>query len=139
MINCIAIDDSPLALELLECYIQKISYLHLIKKCVSGKEAIKILHKEKIDLIFLDIHMPDLMGLDLLKSLKVKPAIIITTGNPKYAIEGFNMDVADYLLKPFSFERFKVATDKVYNLYRIKANQVSQQECIFIKSGYETV
>jgi len=139
MINCLAIDDSPLALELLEKYIGDIGYLRLIKSCTNALEAIEILRKGNVDLIFLDIQMPDITGIDLLKSLKVKPKIIFTTAYPNYALEGFNQNASDYLLKPFSFERFKIAVEKVNRQLQLEKNEESDNEFIFVKSGYETI
>jgi two-component system LytT family response regulator len=139
MIRCIAIDDSSLALDLLEDYIRKVDYLQLVKRCQSAVEAAAIIRKGTIDLIFLDIQMPDITGIDLLKSLNPKPKVIFTTAFPNYAVEGFNQDAVDYLLKPFSFERFKKACDKAEQLLKLESNASKPEECIFIKCGYETV
>lgn len=139
MIRCISLDDSPLALELLENYISGISYLYLVKSCNNASEAIEILEKENIDLVFLDIQMPDITGIDLLKSLKVKPKVIFTTAYSNYAIEGFNQNASDYLLKPFSMERFKTAVEKVSLQLQLERKPQPAAEYIFVKSGYETV
>ncbi len=139
MINCIAIDDSPLALELIEDYIHKINYLHLVKSCTNALEAIESLRKGNVDLLFLDIHMPDISGIDLLRSLKVKPKIIFTTAYPNYALEGFNQNASDYLLKPFSLERFKVAVEKVDRQLKLEGRKSIEKDHIFIKSGYESL
>ncbi|MGZ4098977.1 MAG: LytR/AlgR family response regulator transcription factor [Bacteroidia bacterium] len=139
MMRCLAIDDSSLALDLLEDYIGRVDYLHLVKRCQSALEAGEILRKENIDLIFLDIQMPDITGIDLLKSLSHKPKVIFTTAYPNYAIEGFNLSAIDYLLKPFSFERFKTATDKAFLQLKLENSQVKHENFIFIKSGYDTI
>jgi len=111
-INCIVIDDEHLARTLLDDYIGKVSSLELIAKCSSALEAMEILQNKTVDLMFLDIQMPDLSGIDFLKSLKYKPVIIFTTAYPEYAIDGYALDVIDYLLKPISFERFMMAVNK---------------------------
>jgi two-component system LytT family response regulator len=139
MIRCLAIDDSSLALDLLEDYIGKVDYLQLVKRCQSAVEAASIIRKGTIDLIFLDIQMPDITGIDLLKSLNPKPKVIFTTAYPNYAVEGFNQDAVDYLLKPFSLERFKKACDKAEQLLKLESAAAKQEEFIFIKCGYETV
>ena len=99
-IKCIVIDDEILACALLEDYITKIPYLELISKCSSAPEAMQVMHKETIDLMFLDIQMPDLTGIDFLRSLKNSPIVIFTTAYPDYALDGYALDVIDYLLKP---------------------------------------
>lgn len=111
-IKCIIVDDEQLARTLLENYIQKLPRLELIKKCKSPMEAMELLQDENIDLMFLDIQMPDLTGVELLKSLPSKPVVIFTTAYPEYALEGYQLDVIDYLLKPFSFERFVQSINK---------------------------
>lgn len=149
MIRCLAIDDEMLALELLEDNIRKIPFLELVRSCRSGFEALEILSNEKIDLIFLDIHMPDITGIQLLKSLNNKPLVIFTTAYEKYAVEGFELDVVDYLLKPFSFDRFLKATNKAKEYLELKERAAGQPEMaesqeqpstyIFVKSDYKLV
>ncbi len=134
-INCIAIDDEPLALELLESYINKIPYLNLVGTYNSPGEALSVINNESIDLIYLDINMPEINGLQLVKSLENAPKVIFTTAYDSFAIQGFELNAVDYLLKPFSFERFLIATEKVQE--RVSRNKQLVQDIsndfIFIK------
>jgi two-component system, LytTR family, response regulator len=114
IIQCIAVDDEPLALDIIEDYIKKIPFLELKKTFVSAIECIDYLKHNKVDLLFLDIQMEELTGIQLLRVLKEKPEVIFTTAYDNYALQGFELDVTDYLLKPISFERFVKAVDKVY-------------------------
>lgn len=128
------VDDEFLALEIIESYLQQLGGFTVIK-CTSAMEAFTILQEKKIDVIFLDIHMPRLTGLDLLKTLKNKPKVIITSAHREYALEGFDLDVVDYLLKPVSFERFLQALAKVSSIQQHPpsvAVSPSQQEDAFI-------
>jgi DNA-binding LytR/AlgR family response regulator len=131
--RCLIVDDEPLAQEVLEHYVQRVDELQLIKKCSNAMEAVQILHKEKVDLIFLDIQMPAMDGLSLLKSLKNPPAVILTTAFPKYAIESYDLDVVDYLLKPISFERFLKAVNKVIDQRKGPQEEYATAEYLFLK------
>ena len=147
MIRCLAIDDELLALDLLEDNIRKVPFLELAGRCKSGFEAMELLQKEKIDLIFLDIQMPDISGIQFLKSLPVKPLVIFTTAYEKYALEGFELDVVDYLLKPFSFERFLKSVNKAQDYLGLqkkagaseKETSLKVPEYLFVKSEYKLV
>ncbi|MCX6244372.1 MAG: LytTR family DNA-binding domain-containing protein [Bacteroidetes bacterium] len=148
MIRCIAIDDEKLALDLIEDDIRKVPFLELVKTCRSGFEALDVLQNEKIDLLFLDIQMPDISGIQFLKSLNNKPLVIFTTAYEKYALEGFELDVIDYLLKPYSFERFLKAVNKAQE-YLINTGNIQLPETagatspegnfFFVKSDYKLV
>jgi two-component system, LytTR family, response regulator len=113
--NCIAIDDEPLALEIIVDYISKVPFLKLLKTFDNAIDSIEFIKNNKVDLMFLDVQMEELTGIQLLHALKKRPQVIITTAHDSYAIEGFELDAADYLLKPISFERFVKSVDKVYN------------------------
>jgi DNA-binding LytR/AlgR family response regulator len=148
MIRCIAIDDENLALELIEDDIRKVPFLELVGICKSGFEAMEVLQKEKIDLLFLDIHMPDISGIQFLKSLTHRPLVIFTTAYEKYALEGFELDVIDYLLKPYSYERFLKAVNKAQeyltNVERVQLMETGDpvpaaSAYIFVKSDYKLV
>lgn len=115
--NCLVIDDEPLAREGLMGYIREIDFLNPLASCEHPLEAFPFLEKEKIDLIFLDIQMPKLNGLDFLKSLAEHPLVIITTAFPSFALEGFQLDVLDYLVKPITFSRFFKAVNKARKQY----------------------
>ncbi len=111
-LNCLIVDDEPLAQEVLVAHISKIPSLHLVQQSSNAMEAFEALHKNQIDLIFLDINMPVVSGLNFLRSLKDPPAVILTTAYTEYALEGYELDVVDYLLKPVPFDRFFKAVKK---------------------------
>lgn len=149
-IRCIAVDDEPLALDIIESYIGKLPYLQLVKTCSSATEAMQVLQEEQIDLMFLDIEMPELTGIQFLNILKNQPLIIFTTAYPEYALEGFNHNTVDYLLKPIPFDRFLKAVSKVQDRIQGKGKgaenggqQVQQaapeQEFLFVKADYKTI
>ncbi len=114
MIRCLVVDDEPLAREAIITYIEKIPDLALVGECENGIQAMSILRENHIDLIFLDIEMPEIDGISFLKYLKKNPGVIFTTAYRNYAVEAFDLDVIDYLLKPISFDRFLKAIDKFY-------------------------
>ena len=140
MIRCIAIDDEPLALQQLASYVKKVSYLELAGTCQSAIEARKLLEKEQIDAIFIDINMPDLNGLDFVRSLDNPPLVVFTTAYSEYAVDGFKANAIDYLLKPFDLSEFKRAAEKVKTQFELlNASQVSQVDAMFLKSEYKVV
>ena len=142
MLNCIAIDDEPLALQLLADNISKVPYLHLVASCGDAFEATRVLQDNAVDLIFIDIQMPGLTGLQFIESLAKKPMVILITAYKQYALEGYNLDVVDYLLKPVSLERFIKACNKAQELHLLKTagtrapNGGPAAEYMFVNVGY---
>jgi DNA-binding LytR/AlgR family response regulator len=113
-VKCLIVDDEPLATDIIESYIQKIEGLEVVEKCNNAVAAFEVLHQKHVDLVFLDIQMPALTGIDFLKTLSKMPKIIITTAYREYALQSYDFDVVDYLLKPISFERFLKAVNKYF-------------------------
>ena len=140
MINCIAIDDEPLALEVITAYCEQIPYLNLLKSFTQVSKAQKHLRKYPVDLLFLDIQMPDMNGISLYKSIEQKPLVIFTTAHTKYAVEGFEVSAIDYLTKPYKFSRFSEACDKA-KIYLQSTRQHHQDEkaALYIRSEYALV
>lgn len=115
-LKCIIVDDEPASLEIVEQYVSDCPHLQLIKRCRNAFEAIEVLNEQEVHLIFLDINMPKLSGMSFYKSLSNPPMVIFTTAYPQYAVEGFEVEAVDYLLKPFSFERFLTAVNKAVSI-----------------------
>lgn len=137
-IKCLIIDDEPLALDLLENYINKISYLELVARCNNAIEALKYIDSEKIDLMFLDIQMPEISGIEFSKIIGNKVKVVFTTAFEKYAIEGFRVNAIDYLLKPISYTDFLVTANKAKEQIEMTNNQSEKStESIFVKSDYK--
>lgn len=139
MLRCIAIDDEPLALELLEDNISKVPYLKLVASFANPVEAITTIQQQDIDLVFLDIQMPGLTGLQLIQTLSRKPMFILITAYEKYALEGYSLDVVDYLVKPVSLDRFIKACSKAWELHQLKMAKKSDQnenDYFFINVDY---
>jgi DNA-binding LytR/AlgR family response regulator len=143
MMTCIAIDDEPLALDLLEDNIKKIPFLKLVKKCSNALEANTFLNEQPVDLILLDIQMPGLTGIQFLQGLsKTSPLVIFITAYEQYALEGYNLDVVDYLLKPVPFERFVKAVNKAQDKFQSRKASVptpANADYIFVNSEYNLV
>ena len=123
MLRCMAIDDEPLALELLEDNISKVPYLKRVASCSNPIEAIGVLKEKEVDLIFLDIQMPGLTGLQFIQSLTNKPMFILITAYEKYALEGYNLDVVDYLVKPVPLDRFIKACNKAWEMFQLRTGK----------------
>lgn len=150
MLNCIIVEDEPLARGLLEQYIDKIPYLNLLHSISNPLEALDILRNSSPDILFLDVQMPEITGITLLKMLKKKPIVILTTAYSEYAIEGYELDVTDYLLKPITFERFLKSVEKASEMLISTTDQknlISMPEAVvsqdnnffFVKDGTKMV
>jgi DNA-binding LytR/AlgR family response regulator len=145
-IRCLIIDDEPLAQRVIERYAENIPFLEIVGKCNSAVEAFDVLHGQEVDLLFLDINMPRLSGMDFLRTLKNPPLAIITTAYAEFAIQGFELDVVDYLMKPFPFDRFYKAVQKAEELIKsrelphgeMREAQRPEESFIFIKSSKKT-
>lgn len=136
-ITCLIVDDEPLARNLLREYAAKVPYLEVKGTCAHALEAMEILQRESVDLLLLDIQMPDLTGTAFVKTLQRKPLVIFTTAYSEYALEGYELDVVDYLLKPITFERFLRAIDKAgQRLQQGKPNQTETSEAVGADPGY---
>jgi DNA-binding LytR/AlgR family response regulator len=140
-ISCIIVDDEPFALELIQNYVSKTPFLELKGKCSNAFDALELLNTEKIDLVFLDIQMPELSGLELSKTISKETKIIFTTAFSEYALEGFKADALDYLMKPFNFEEFYNAAAKAKEWFTLKRKEApdtpKNSDFIFVKSEYK--
>jgi two-component system, LytTR family, response regulator len=145
-LNCLIVDDEPLARNLLTEYVKKISYLTLVKACSGALEAMEVLRSQPVDLMFLDIQMPEVTGINFLKTLQKKPMVVLTTAYSEYALESYELDVVDYLLKPITLERFLRAVEKaserlseapapVLSVPKPEANQ----PFVFVKDGTKLI
>ena len=145
MIRCLAIDDEPLALQQLTTYIQKIPFLELAAQCQSALEARKFLEQDTVDAIFCDINMPDLNGMDFIKSLQAPPLIVFTTAYSEYAVEGFKVNAVDYLLKPFGLDDFRRAANRIKERQESVSTNIqhptpnTQPATLFVKTDYRMV
>lgn len=144
MIKVLAIDDEPLALRQLAAYIKKVDFLELRGQCQSTVEAKAIMDREPIDALFIDINMPDVNGMDFIKSLDASPLVVFTTAYNSYAIEGYKVNAVDYLLKPFSLADFKKAAEKVQQQYNLRhqepvISQIDDDDSLFFKTEHRIV
>lgn len=139
MITAIAIDDEPLALEVVKNLAKKVPFLQLAATFTNAFEALEYLNKQSVDLLFLDIRMPDISGIDFFNSLNNKPFVVFTTAYSEHAITGFELNAADYLLKPFSLSRFLKACNKVQAMLDLKQGGNNRLDYIFVKAGYDQV
>lgn len=137
-IKCVVIDDEPYELQLMREYIQKFPVLNLVNCFHDGVASVEYLNQSPVDLIFIDINMPDISGIDLLRSLRIKPMTIFTTANKKFAVEGFELDVLDYLLKPIPFDRFCKSVSKSVAYYEFRNYfKNKQQDSLVVRSEYK--
>lgn len=143
MIKCLAIDDEPLALRQLVTYLEKVPFFEMAGSCRNAFEAMSILEEKEIDAIFIDINMPDLNGLDFVRSLQHKPIVVFTTAYQKYAIEGYKVDAIDYLLKPFGTADVMHAAEKVKRqfdlMHTASISTVDEDDALFLKTEYKVV
>lgn len=142
-LNCLIVDDEPLALDLLEAYVKRTPFLNLKGKCSIALEVLQVLKEQEVDLLFLDIQMPELSGLELSRLIDNRIKIIFTTAFEQYALEGFKVDALDYLLKPISYPEFLKATNKALQWFEMSRNTsskiVEEGDDIFVKSDYKLV
>lgn len=138
MLKAIAIDDEPLALEVIKSHASKVSFLDLQETYTDAFKAIDYLQQQQVDLLFLDIKMPDISGMEFATLLRNKPMIVFTTAYSEHAVKSFELDAVDYLLKPFSLARFTKACTKANELWQLR-NNMQVQDYLFIKTGYEQV
>jgi DNA-binding LytR/AlgR family response regulator len=141
-LNCVVTDDEPIAQEILEDYIRMVPGLNMVAKCKNAMETLSVLREHQVDVLFIDIHMPGITGLDFIRSLKERPAVIFTTAFPNYAIDGFEVDAIDYLLKPISIDRFLRAVNRVYMRTGEKEKTVKttgDKKFFFIKSNTDLI
>ncbi|HEX6172350.1 MAG TPA: LytTR family DNA-binding domain-containing protein [Chitinophagaceae bacterium] len=136
--KAIAIDDEPIALEIIKSLASKVPFLDLKATFTDAFKGLEYLQKEPVDLLFLDIKMPDISGIDLFNSLSKKPMVIFTTAYSEHAVAGFELDAVDYLLKPFSLARFLKSCNKAFELYNFR-NATETPDHLYIKTGYEQV
>ncbi len=147
--NCIAIDDEPLALDLIKDYIEKIPFLELERSFTNPIEALGYLQENKVDLVFLDVELPFLSGIEFVKCMQSKPLVIFTSAYEKYALAGYDLEITDYLIKPIVFERFLKAVNKAYAQNKLTkkatervasvAEKQNQSDFIMVKTGYNTL
>lgn len=149
--KCVIIDDEPLAIDVVESYVQQVGGIEIVAKCTNPLEAIILLNKHQVDLVFLDIEMPNLTGIDLVKAIDNMPQFIFTTAYPEYALDGFNLNATDYLVKPIPFHRFLKAISRAKEKYELEnkvipspqitetAAPVAVDNFIFVKSEYENI
>jgi DNA-binding LytR/AlgR family response regulator len=142
ILRCVAVDDEPFALEIIRDFIARVPFLRLESACLDPLEAMSVIHRTHPDLLFLDVQMPEISGIRIAEAVSRPPYIIFTTAYAQYAVEGFNLNALDYLLKPFSFERFLKAVTKAQEIIKLQQQQTSPQterEFIVVKSGYQNL
>lgn len=139
-IRCLAIDDEPLALRQLTGYLQKVPFFEVVGSCPSALRAMKLLEETPVDVIFLDINMPDLNGIDFVRSMKNPPLVVFTTAYSEYALDGYEVEAVDYLLKPFGMGRVMAAANKVKKRLETTVEKKEEDDdVLFIKTDYKVV
>jgi len=139
MIRCLIVDDEPLAREILGQYVSQSDELQLVGACKNANEVVELLQKESVDVLFLDIQMPGISGMALMKSLENPPLVVFTTAYDQYAVEGYEVSAVDYLLKPISPDRFKKAVEKVKDMIRYKKSSSNDLDYMFIRADYQDI
>ena len=139
MLTAIAIDDEPIALDVVRSHASKVGFIDLKAEFTDAFKAIDFLQHEAVDLIFLDIKMPDISGMDLLSCINKKPMVIFTTAYSEHAVQSFELDAVDYLLKPFSLARFIKACNKANEIYTLRGSSTDKKDYLFLKTGYEKI
>jgi DNA-binding LytR/AlgR family response regulator len=145
--RCLIVDDEPLARELIRAHVEKLENFEIVDQCGDAMKALNVLREKQVDLIFMDIQMPQITGIDFLKTLKHPPKVIITTAYREYALEGFELDVVDYLLKPITFERFLKSVNKYYQITQDEvqvitnsaADRLTDESFIYLKENKKVV
>lgn len=145
--KCLIVDDEPLARELIRGHVEKLENFEIVAECSDAMKALNVLREKSVDLIFMDIQMPQITGIEFLKTLKHPPKVIITTAYREYALEGFELDVVDYLLKPITFERFLKSVNKFYQMNQddvqlvaaTPAEKIGEEAFIYIKENKKVV
>lgn len=142
-IRCIAIDDEPLALRQLASYLGRVPFFDVVASCQSALDAMRLMEKEQVDVLFIDINMPDLNGLDFVRSLAQPPMVVFTTAYSEYALDGYKVEAVDYLLKPFGMGDVMAAANKVKRRYDLMhtatVSNIDQDDAIFLKTEYKVV
>ncbi|MGV6946881.1 LytR/AlgR family response regulator transcription factor [Sphingobacterium kyonggiense] len=137
-IKAIALDDEPIALDIIKRFAAKVPFIQLEQAFHSAKTANKYLQENEVHLLFLDVRMPDISGIDFYKTMEVKPMVIFSTAYPDYALEGFELEALDYLLKPYSFDRFEKACQRAKEILELKGI-LDKDQTIYVKDGYKLI
>lgn len=139
MITAIALDDEPVALDIIDNFARRISFIELAKTFTNALEASRFIKENRIDLLFLDIKMPDISGMDFYQQLSYRPLVIFTTAYQQHAVQSYELDALDYLLKPFSFERFEKSCRKAKEMMTLQQAAVEEDQVLILKSGHEQI
>lgn len=137
--NTIIIDDELPAIEILSSFSKKVPFLNVKLATTNAFEALELINNTKIDLLFLDVEMPDITGLEFLQSLEINPLVILTTAYERYALQGYELDLVDYILKPIRFTRFLKAVNKAHKLFHLYNNNLDSNDYLLVKADYKTI